>query len=290
MIFLKMGGEPKALRDERKSRMVAALAAFNAYGHGSEQLKETLTGYGVVKEILRERQHGKCAFCERAEDAFNQPVEHFRPKAAADDFTGVVGKEWGNRVTSHYWWLTWTWSNLFFACDDCNRIGRKGNRFPIEAGKARFLAPTAPLAEVKKSHMAVASEPAMLINPRLDDPFEHLEWVPVNRRLPKRSWTWQLMHKTRRGELTVLAIDLKYRADEVNRHLRLLLNGWRPVEDAIRAGNVALARTYWRGLVKSYLKDRTQPFRNAAWCALDALCPEAQRQQLGFPPLLKPTG
>lgn len=283
----RMGSEPQALREEREKRLPLAIAAFNAHGHGSEHLAGTLKGYGVVREALRTRQHGKCAFCERAEDAFNQPVEHFRPKGAADDFSGT---SWGSRVTSHYWWLTWTWSNLFFACDDCNRAGAKGNRFPIEAGQARISAPTAPLLKLKRIHHAVAGEPALLINPRVDDPFEHLEWLPVDRKLPKRAWKWEISGRTSRGEMTIRAIDLKYRTDEVNRHLRLLLNAWKPVQEAIDEQRVTTARRYWSDIVKTYLGDPEQPFRNAAWWALDSLCPESQRLQLGFPALRKPVG
>lgn len=200
MIRLKMGGEPQVLREERRKRLPVALAAFNAHGTGTEELNVTLTGYQVAKVILRERQHGKCALCERAEDAFNQPVEHFRPKAASDDFDGT---EWKPRVDSHYWWLTWTWSNLFFACDDCNRTGHKGNRFPIEAGQVRVAAPVRPLAKLSKAHFDVSNEPALMVNPRVDDPFDHLEWMPVDRTRPKKSWTWEIAARSPRGKITI---------------------------------------------------------------------------------------
>ncbi len=287
MIRLKMGSEPQKLRDERNKRLPLAIAAFNAHGHGTREFKKTLAGYDVVKDSLRQKQHGKCAFCERNEDPFNQPVEHFRPKAAADDF--AAGK-WTGRVTTHYWWLTWTWSNLLFACDDCNRTGSKGNRFPIETGQVRVVAPVRPLARLSKSHFDVSNEPALLINPRLEDPFEHIEWMPVNRKLPKKSWTWEMIGRTPRGKMTIEAIDLKFRTDEVNRHLRTLLNAWIAVDDAVKRRHWRDARRYWLGLIRTYLSDREQPFRNAAWWALDSLCPELQRQQWGFATLRKPTG
>lgn len=287
MIRLNMGAEPAVLRTERRKRLPVAIAAFNTHGHGNATFNQTLIGYKVAKKALWERQHGKCAFCERAENPFNQPVEHFRPKAAADDFDGT---NWGDRVTSHYWWLTWTWRNLFFACDDCNATGRKGNRFPIESGQLRITPPTQPTTSLDRTHTSVALEPALLLNPRLDDPFEHLQWMPVNPNLPKSAWTWSLTGRSGRGDMTIRALDLRYRTDEVNQHLSLLLGQWIPFDDAVTAQRTNDAQRYWDILVGNYISNPKQPFRNAAWWAINSLCPEPQRLQLNLSPLSKPVG
>jgi hypothetical protein len=288
MIRLKMGREPAALRTQRKANLPLAIAAFNAHGAGSPELAQTLrTGYQVAKETLRSRQHGKCAFCEMEQDACNQPVEHFRPKGAADDFDG---KDWNIRVSSHYWWLTWTWSNLFFSCSACNRSGRKGNRFPIEAGHTRIAAPTLPLTRLTKAHNAVKGERALLVNPRTNDPFLHLQWMPVDRRLPRARWEWAVEGRDPSGDMTIRTLELDFRTDDVNRHLRRTLSGRQAIDAAIASNRLTDARAAWRTLLDVVLVDKTQPFRLAVWWALDSLYPAAERRRLGLTGFSKPQG
>jgi hypothetical protein len=106
MIRIDRGDEPPELTSSRIRQL--ALAALS--GPPTD-----FVGYDVspVKERLWETQHRKCAYCERPQGLENQPIEHFRPKA-------------------HYWWLAWTWENLFFACYHCNGQGIKGDHFPIQ--------------------------------------------------------------------------------------------------------------------------------------------------------------
>lgn len=288
MIRLNLGREPAELRAKRNSRLPKAIIAFNTHGHGSSELSEVLKdGYQVVKETLRLRQHGKCAFCERGEDAFNQPVEHFRPKGGASDFDGA---NWSPSVSSHYWWLAWTWSNLLFACDDCNRVGAKGNRFPIAAGTVRIAAPVTPLRKIGRSHTAVKRETAMLINPREEDPFKHLQWMPVDRSAHRWNWTWTIVGRDARGSLTIDTLDLTYRTDEVNLHLQRMRPCWKAIDRAIAANRISEARETWNDLVQDFLANKDQPFRNAVWWSLDSLYPLAERRKFGFTGFDKPRG
>jgi uncharacterized protein (TIGR02646 family) len=280
MIRLDLGAEPPALTAERTTRLPVAIAAFNAHGPGHAELTKLLdAGYRVAREELRKRQHGKCAFCEKKEDAFKRPVEHFRPKKGAHD--SVAGNWVG--VSTHYWWLTWTWENLYFSCDECNRTGNKGSRFPIEAGHARVDAPTQPVSDpIDAKFYDLSAERRLLVDPRSDDPLDHLEWTPVDRTKPKLRWQWTIQGRDQRGTVTIGVLGLNGREDEVNLHLRPLRALWREIANHLAAGRELEAQQSWDAVVATFVEDTDQPFRAAAWWALDSLCSKTDRHANGF--------
>lgn len=96
---------------ERKNRSTKKIKAqFNIYS-GIESDVES------VKYKLKKIYKNKCAFCESTRDEMT--VDHYRPK---DLIKG--GSELG------YFWLCYEWSNLLYACSDCNE-NHKGTKFPI---------------------------------------------------------------------------------------------------------------------------------------------------------------
>ncbi|WP_328993952.1 hypothetical protein OG394_06210 [Kribbella sp. NBC_01245] len=125
-----------------------------------------------VRAAMRAMFHRKCAYCE----SFYAPVmpddvEHYRPKAAYIDR--------GKQHKPGYWWLAMEWSNLLPSCADCNRAriqeivgleGRmtagKANQFPLATGSVRGSAAK-----------GVAREKALLLDPTVDNPAEHLEFL-----------------------------------------------------------------------------------------------------------------
>lgn len=92
----------------------------------------------------------------------NRDVEHYRPK------TQAVGQDGEMRVG--YWWLAWTWENLFFSCDGCNRF-EKNDLFPLRDEHRRLQAKQAP----------PGPERPLLLDPASpqDDPMDHLVYRPV---------------------------------------------------------------------------------------------------------------
>jgi uncharacterized protein (TIGR02646 family) len=124
-----------------------------------------------VREALRRMFGLKCAYCETVYAADGpMTVEHYRPKGGYD-------LPDGSRQVPGYWWLGSTWTNLLPSCRDCNserghdyegaRIKTgKANRFPL-ADEARRA--TAPGRE--------ADEEPLLLDPTVDDPDEHLEFI-----------------------------------------------------------------------------------------------------------------
>lgn len=82
-------------------------------------------GAAIVKRALRAAQHDKCCYCEGffAGHASGD-VEHFRPK------TCFQQEKYGPIEYPGYYWLAYDWSNLYYACELCNRVGKQ-NLFPI---------------------------------------------------------------------------------------------------------------------------------------------------------------
>ena len=116
----------------------------------------TIYFHSSVRDALKILFSNKCAYCESKLDAsYQADIDHFRPKAGA---VGSNGEYWPD----HYWWLAYTWSNLYLACRSCNNF--KGSKFPTD-GKPAPL--EASLAELQ-------SEKRLLIDPCADDPLKHL--------------------------------------------------------------------------------------------------------------------
>jgi len=141
-------------------------------------------GYGVVKSLLATATANKCWYCETKVAAKYEAVEHYRPKSKAD------------RGASHprhgYWWLAWTWSNLLFACDDCNKS--KGTRFPLAAGSGVLHPEEEP----------PGAESPLLIDPCACDPIDHIEFIPER----DDRWRPTARNHSPRGMATIAALSL----------------------------------------------------------------------------------
>lgn len=180
----------------------ANCAAFDkdapAYNNGTRDFEITSKIYGtaVVKRCLKADQHGKCGFCEAIFDAnVAGDVEHFRPKSAVMTESG--------RIYPGYYWLGYSWSNLSYACPDCNSY-RKRDRFPLALEEARAL----------NHHDDIAREEPLLLDPYgTVDPREHIYFrgeAPIGR--------------SAEGEetITILALDRTTLARDRLLHLRHL--------------------------------------------------------------------
>lgn len=271
MIPIDRGAEPPELHEVRERRLPRAIDAFNEHGPGSKELLDILNGYDVVKRVLFERQHKKCAYCERQPGFDGQPVEHFRPKKLA-----IRGRELARVVDrERYWWLTWTWSNLFFACGTCNGPARKGNRFPLAVGSQPLGAPLRPAPSPLPAQSFVTSgERPLLLDPsdRSIDPLDHLRWLPVDRTLARSAWTWELRAKTAHGRATKQHLRLDDLADEVASRYRETV--WprfhRDVERRLASTTPDQLLAAWDKLVRDLVQPAS-PLTAATWSMLDVL-------------------
>jgi uncharacterized protein (TIGR02646 family) len=129
-------------------------AAPQAYRDGTAKFEfaSAIYAHDDVKGALRTAQHEKCAFCEsKITHTGYGDVEHFRPKG------GFRQKESDELRYPGYYWLAYTWANLYLSCQLCNQRFKR-NLFPVEDGRRRA-----------RSHKHdVANEIPLLIDPSED--------------------------------------------------------------------------------------------------------------------------
>lgn len=285
MIRLYLGKEPADIANSRGINLPLAINAFNNHGIGSKQLKDVLkNGYQIARPHLYKLQHKKCAFCEIFVDDINSPVEHFRPKAGAKNKRKT---RWVN-MASHYWWMAWTWENLFFSCNRCNYSGSKGNKFPVRAGTLRIQAPATPCpAAIPAIHYDLSTESALLVNPREDNPFDHLQWALVDRAAHPRNWRWTIVGQDDKGDMTIDVFKLGQRIDQVNDHLEVVKEARENIENYLALGSIQNAIATWDRAITNYICDPSKPFRSAVWWALNDIYPPPDQMRHGFtqPPI-----
>jgi uncharacterized protein (TIGR02646 family) len=122
------------------------------------EFKATIYAHATVKDVLRQAQHRKCAFCESffAHIGYGA-VEHFRPKG------GFKQRQTDSRQVPGYYWLAYDWNNLFYSCELCNSRF-KGNVFPLKDGRRRA-----------RSHkQRLENEEPLLIDPARLDPAAYI--------------------------------------------------------------------------------------------------------------------
>jgi uncharacterized protein (TIGR02646 family) len=160
MIRIHKPGEPPAvLRDEGRAHTLALCRRLED-GQSRLELDKTIYGAPSVKQALLLAQHDKCCFCEsKVSHVSFGDVEHFRPKAACRSSADAPERKPG------YYWLAYEWSNLYFACEQCNRR-HKRNLFPLEDESARVTS--------HRDAARLAAERPLYVDPGFDEPEEHI--------------------------------------------------------------------------------------------------------------------
>lgn len=287
MIRIDRGEEPPALSAARTTRLAAAVAAYDAHDAPSEQLSSELKGYdaGDVKKTLHERQHKKCAWCEIRSHYSSSPVEHYRPKDGAWRNLRGAAKQVS---AGHYWWLTWSWENLFFSCPRCNDRGHKGNYFPLVNGTSEAPAPARPIiGELPDAAFDLSAEQPLLLDPAVDTFLDHVEWVPSNMNLARRLWTWTPRALTERGQATIDILKLAELADELQNHLvSHVLPLVEEVERHIKGSRTRQAADSWTKVLS--LLEPTQALTAATWCALSRWLDAAWLARWKLAPIPRP--
>lgn len=114
----------------------------------------------TVKETLLSCQHKKCAFCEsKFRPVHYGDIEHLRPKGGYTQNAKDTLRKPG------YYWLAYTWENLFLTCSYCNQQFKK-NQFPLRNPKQR----------AKCHHDDISKEQPLLIDPSIVDPSKHIRF------------------------------------------------------------------------------------------------------------------
>lgn len=141
-----------------------------AISDGPTHVVSDLYRDAAVKSALEELFEDKCAYCESAIVAgFSWDVEHFRPKGSVAEAPKHNG----------YYWLAYTWANLYPSCAFCNQRRKdqptfadpttgaatgKLNKFPLVDETKRALGPAD----------ALGNEEPKILDPCIDAPDQHL--------------------------------------------------------------------------------------------------------------------
>lgn len=247
MIRLRRVSEPEALRRQRAFRLAEALLWPPPEGRPNTEV-----GYGdepIRKALAEDTQHGLCAYCGSPIDCAGSPIDHFRPRTL-------------------YWWLTWSWENLWVTCDVCQI---KGGTFDLEDDAMRLPPPT--LADHEPAFELWRERP-LLLDPAVDDPTEHLCVEPDH----DGRWWWAAVPGSRRGLYTWERLRLgRFDADSdrafkrsctyerLNEHLeRRVLPRCEELLAAIAAGD-ARARGIWDTLCRSFLYRKAEHLVPTWW-------------------------
>jgi len=125
------------------------------------EFKSGIYAHADVKAALRAAQRDKCAFCESVVTHVGfGDVEHYRPKA------GFRQREADALTRPGYFWLAYSWDNLFFSCQLCNQRFKK-NLFPIAA----------PTRRARSHNDDLAAERPLLLDPAVDALDRHITYV-----------------------------------------------------------------------------------------------------------------
>lgn len=287
MIHLNLGDEPPQLAAVRKTRIKKVAALRNAPApSGPDAWRKQVTGYAQhSRKALYDRQHGKCAWCERHVGRTTNPVEHVRPKL------GALARD-GTQDADHYWWLAWTWTNLVYSCSTCNNLPNKGNKYWLIPGTSRLSTPSAPIPDPPpQAIFDVSPEKPLLVHPRFEDPLNFLRWQPVSRSVARQRYLWTVrgFDSDDRGEATIEMLGLAGVEDQVNTHLKAILGRDKDILEHLSQGRASEAAQVWNDMVDLYLNDPKQPYRGATWWAIETLWPAAERARHGFPDPPKPS-
>jgi CHAT domain len=114
--------------------------------------------------------HYKCVYCERVIGLTDSGGDFFRPPRNARQF------EESFATNNHYRWLSWTWRNIYFACNEC--IGHKGLCFPTQERRRAPL--HTPINGIHNSEFALILDPCnSSINPLRELDFDRNGHVQV---------------------------------------------------------------------------------------------------------------
>ncbi len=286
MILVVRGAEPPALAAARAKRLASAVTAYNEAGAPSAELSSQLKGYDAreVKQSLYDSQYKKCAYCECRAPLSSSPIEHYRPKDGA--WRHRRGEE-TKESQGHYWWLTWTWSNLLFACPRCNDAGHKGNYFPLEDGSLEAPVLVRPTTFEQAGSSTTAEERPLLLDPSSDVFLDHVRWEPAQTELSRRLWIWSPKGLTERGRATIEILKLGELADDLQHHLgSTVLPKLEEVEQHLRGKRSQQAAQSWRDLLT--LLEPQHALTAATWCALDRWTTPEWAAANKLAPLLRP--
>jgi uncharacterized protein (TIGR02646 family) len=143
---------------------------LEAIADGAGHLVTDLYKENDLRVALEKLFHNKCAYCESHGLAgFPWDVEHYRPKGrVAEDSTH-----------DGYYWLAYTWTNLYPSCVFCNQSRRDNPTFDdpasgAAAGKVDQFPLDPAASRARQPADNIAGEGRLLLDPCADQPEQHI--------------------------------------------------------------------------------------------------------------------
>ncbi len=184
MIRIRRLTEPPALKSTRARELERVRNLISKLKRAPTS-DEIGTQYQVVSKQLWQQQAYKCCYCELKEQNKRNDVEHFRPKSRAV-------RAPGSDKLHGYWWLAWSWKNLFFSCRNCNQAPAKFDRFPLSSKSV-----------LEPEEQPEGLERPLLINPLRESGLTHIQFRPN-----KNRWIPVARGGSKKGEETIKTCQL----------------------------------------------------------------------------------
>lgn len=166
MIRIHKGDPPVCLLNDGPALVAADYLSYDAVVNKQALTRDERNSFrpdplyrrDVVKAALIDAQAGeKCCYCEKDLSEDGKHVDHFRPFKAVETDDG--------KIHPGYFWLGYTWANLYLACLSCNSSYKK-DKFPLSN----------PAARVRPHDIDLTVEDPLLIDPGAEDPRDHLRF------------------------------------------------------------------------------------------------------------------
>lgn len=167
------GTDGKLFRPDDAWFILSTQSTEKAKEEGSRHsIDESVYHKDSLKQALKDLFHKKCAYCETQLSETDWQVEHFRPKRRVAERPDHHG----------YYWLAYTWENLYPSCITCNQRRKvkpnpddpatgkttgKADQFPVEDEAFRVMNPDGDLS----------TERPLLLDPCVDDPEKRFRYL-----------------------------------------------------------------------------------------------------------------
>lgn len=192
-------------------RATADVATARAIVDGpSHVADDAIYAHNQARAALEELFFFKCAYCERQLEEVGWDVEHFRPKSAVTLADG--SQRYG------YYWLAYTWANLYASCKPCNESRRDlptyddPSTLPARGKSTQF-----PVADevLRATGPGPSAERRLLLDPCADWPEKHLSFGLDGRPVVR--------HNSTKGRTSIEVFGLDRRRMNLARRARIEL-------------------------------------------------------------------
>ncbi|MGH1365030.1 MAG: HNH endonuclease [Calditrichia bacterium] len=226
----------------------AATATQTAIREGAAHSVSNLYKDTQVRVALEELFYDKCAYCEwKMNPGADWDVEHYRPKGRVAERDNHPG----------YYWLAYTWDNLYPSCQHCNqRRTDKARWGDLAQGPAAGKLDQFPIVDEQNRAMMPNSnlnnEEPLLLDPCNDSPEEYLGFNLLGE-------IYEINNNTR-GKATIAVCNLNRRRLIVNRLIAVkrVIELIKVINELRTDNHIEAADQLEQNLLQSFIDDSSE--------------------------------